>query len=513
MTKAGIAAPKQHVLRQCVEKHKARLLSEFARARVRAGVPSVEAWKDKINACTANALNGIEQDSGVSAVRRPRWVRVNSLRTNLQAELDSGAFQGWDRVEDITDLVPLLGTASHRYFLDRDILNLLVVTPNFDLTTYESYRCGKIILQDKASCFPATLLNLTLEDGDVMDTCAAPGNKTTHLAALMQTSRAKARGDARKVPKQSIYAVERDSERSGTLQNMVKVAGAAETVQCVCKQDFTKLDPKDARWKNVGALLLDPSCSGSGIVGRDEEDDETTPMIVLPRRASEIAKQEASASAKSRRKRKRGEGTCEPTQSDGLTTQNAVLANLTETRPASEPPESFLKPMARLKALSNFQVSVILHAFSFPYARKVIYSTCSIHAEENEHVLVRALQSDLAQERGWRVLRREEQVLEMKRWKLRGDADAIRNSCNESEVIMNDEWVQQVVEACLRCRKGTRDGTTGFFLVGFVRDGEAISYNKSGIRHPRPFHTINASVERETHASSDETDWEGLSET
>ena len=48
------------------------------------------------------------------------------------------------------------------------------------------YKTGKIILQDKASCFPAIVLAPpSSERAVVIDATAAPGNKTSHLSALM----------------------------------------------------------------------------------------------------------------------------------------------------------------------------------------------------------------------------------------------------------------------------------------------------------------------------------------
>lgn len=41
-----------------------------------------------------------------------------------------------------------------------------------------------LMLHLQASCFPAFLLSPT-QGSHVIDTCAAPGNKTSHLASIM----------------------------------------------------------------------------------------------------------------------------------------------------------------------------------------------------------------------------------------------------------------------------------------------------------------------------------------
>lgn len=45
----------------------------------------------------------------------------------------------------------------------------------------------------------------------------------------------------------------------------------------------------------------------------------------------------------------------------------------------------------RLKSLSSFQAMILKHALSFPKAKRVVYSTCSIHKEENEQVTLEIL--------------------------------------------------------------------------------------------------------------------------
>jgi len=42
---------------------------------------------------------------------------------------------------------------------------------------------------------------------------------------------------------------------------------------------------------------------------------------------------------------------------------------------------------SRLKSLSAFQAMIVRHAMSFPSVHRIVYSTCSIHEQENEQVV------------------------------------------------------------------------------------------------------------------------------
>lgn len=53
------------------------------------------------------------------------------------------------------------------------------------LHTDMSLSAGALVLQGKSSCMPAAALD-PAPGWTVVDCCAAPGNKTTHLAARMQ---------------------------------------------------------------------------------------------------------------------------------------------------------------------------------------------------------------------------------------------------------------------------------------------------------------------------------------
>jgi len=59
----------------------------------------------------------------------------------------------------------------------------------------------------------------------------------------------------------SVTAVERDVRRSQLLRRTLQRCGAGN-VQ-VLRQDFLQLDP--AQFDHVEYILVDPSCSGSGV--------------------------------------------------------------------------------------------------------------------------------------------------------------------------------------------------------------------------------------------------------
>ncbi|KAJ3560640.1 hypothetical protein NPX13_g9236 [Xylaria arbuscula] len=438
LSRKGIALPASHGLRAAIERHKARLTSELTRARLRRKAASIDALRELV---TVESLG----ESGLY----PRWVRVNTLKATLQEQLDT-TFKDFTRVASVRDVITGPTTGKLLY-VDEHVPNLLALWPTFEITKTQAYTSGCIILQDKASCFPAYLLDPRPEDGDVIDSCSAPGNKTTHAAAIVKSRLSESKGRTRKV-----YAFEKDKHRARTLDKMVNLAGAQEMTQISPGQDFLKVDPNAPLYANVGALLLDPSCSGSGIVGRD-----AMPTIHLPEQpgtakissTTNNTRKSAPPPDNKNRKRKREED--DNNADEGREKRVLIDDDGQELEVSSE---KELK--ARLEALSSFQLTLLLHAFSFPAAQRVTYSTCSVHAEENEHVVLKALQSDIAVQRGWKVMKREQQVEGMRAWPVRGSLEASQGD-------------QEVAEACIRSYKDDGRGVMGFFVAGFVRDPAA----------------------------------------
>jgi putative methyltransferase len=157
---------------------------------------------------------------------------------------------------------------------------------------------------------------------------------------------------------------------------------------------------------------------------------------------------------------------------------------------------------ARLAALSSFQHTLLVHALRFPAARRVTYSTCSVHAEENEHVVLRALQSEVARERGWRILTRSEQVEGMKRWPVRGRV----------EFCGGQEGAEAVAEGCIRAHKGDGHRVMGFFVAALVRDERGIA-ERGGIKGgpgAGPMSHVATDDCRAGTQESGESDWGGF---
>ncbi|XP_015736354.1 probable 28S rRNA (cytosine-C(5))-methyltransferase [Coturnix japonica] len=278
-------------------RHRARLEAELARLKVRRGVSSNE------------QLLQPESGTGPEAPQVPRYVRVNVLKTRVDDVVEFFKRQGFAFLGTAGSVEDLKSLSGKKFLLDLHLPELLVFPPQTDFHDNRLYTSGHIILQDKASCLPAFLLSPSA-GSHVIDACAAPGNKTSHLAAILQN-------------KGCIFAFDVDTKRLATMNTMLTRAGV--TSFKLAQQDFLTVDPHDPKYSKVKYILLDPSCSGSGMVAR------------LP---------------------------------------------LEEAAPSAE----------RLQALSGFQRRILSHALRFPAVQRLVYSTCSVHREENEDVVHAVLQ-------------------------------------------------------------------------------------------------------------------------
>ncbi|XP_015437029.1 PREDICTED: probable 28S rRNA (cytosine-C(5))-methyltransferase [Dufourea novaeangliae] len=188
------------------------------------------------------------------AVRKPRYVRVNTLLLPLNKALSYFKEEGWLLLPKCLNytahLTAVKNLTKPKFIQDFHVPELLVFPPNTTFHDHSGYQNGEIILQDKASCLPAQLLN-PKPGSVVLDMCAAPGMKSSHIAALMKNHG-------------KIYAVEIDKRRYTTLCEQIKLTSAS----CVntLNEDALTLEGKD--YSNVEYILVDPTCSGSGMLDR-----------------------------------------------------------------------------------------------------------------------------------------------------------------------------------------------------------------------------------------------------
>ena len=120
----------------------------------------------------------------------------------------------------------------------------IVVDGPFDALAHPGYAAGAFTPQSRASQLVARAL-APLPGERVLDLCAAPGGKTTHLAALMEGT-----GE--------VVAVERHPQRARALQaTAARMRAANVTVVTADANDYDGAGRFDR-------VLLDPPCSGLG---------------------------------------------------------------------------------------------------------------------------------------------------------------------------------------------------------------------------------------------------------
>lgn len=345
------------------------------------------------------------------AVQHPRTARVNTLKCSVQEALEAlsgaaplhgssasrrAAGKGTKRTSsDAADGVEegrsrkrqKLCSAAGAGTVDTLLPDLLVFPVGVDLHAHPLVKYGRLVLQSKASCMPAHALKPT-PGWTVVDCCAAPGNKTTHLAALMRNQG-------------TIYAYDKDPRRLERLKQNAALTGAT----CISAQlqDFLSINPASPDFADVKGVLLDPSCSGSGtVVSRKDH--------LLPSHNSfEEGKPEAqqlqhpSQDASDSHAPAGGDdavriAACRDTKVVDAA-QHPPAAAAAELPDSASGAEYFTDD--RIEQLARFQEAALRHALRFPALRRLVYSTCSVHVRENEEV-VRAVMPE-AQELGFQL--------------------------------------------------------------------------------------------------------------
>ncbi|KAA3671298.1 25S rRNA (cytosine2278-C5)-methyltransferase [Paragonimus westermani] len=140
-------------------------------------------------------------------VNLPCYARVNGLHSHLELIRPELLAQGYEEVQyDRTKisyrrfLKQVRKLQANQFLLDYHLPDdLLVFPPGTCLLKLPSFISHGLLIQDKASCIPTEIL-LSNPDGDVIDACAAPGNKTLQLIPMLSS-------------KATLFAIDRDPSR------------------------------------------------------------------------------------------------------------------------------------------------------------------------------------------------------------------------------------------------------------------------------------------------------------
>ena len=184
-----------------------------------------------------------------------RYVRVNLLKTTLDLVLTHFKREGLT-LKDTPDAYDefckeVVNLKEDEFMIDFHLKDyLLIFPPKTQFYDYPLYLDGSLVLQDKASCLTVAALNPT-PGKIILDACAAPGMKTSQALAMVQ-------------PEGKVIAIERNAKRYKVLNELLqKHSEWSEDAIETKNADFLQLNPED--FSNVEYLIVDPTCSGSGL--------------------------------------------------------------------------------------------------------------------------------------------------------------------------------------------------------------------------------------------------------
>jgi 16S rRNA (cytosine967-C5)-methyltransferase len=261
---------------------------ELAKARGRGGHGLVNAVLRRASREGAPLLGALGEASPADAAiahSHPAWIaelwwealgpedaRALMARDNEPSEL---TLRANTLIGDAASLAESLPVRTRR---DERLREALTVEGPFDAHASPQWKQGAFVAQSRAAMLVAHAL-APAPGEHVLDLCAAPGNKTTHLAALME-------GQG------TVVAVEAHARRAAALERTARRLGASNVT--VVAGDAR--EPR--RGESYDRVLVDPPCSGLGTLqARADLRWRVTPGAIAALRDDQFRILEAGAQA------------------------------------------------------------------------------------------------------------------------------------------------------------------------------------------------------------------------
>lgn len=184
--------------------------------------------------------------------KRPVTLRVNTLKASIE------------KVEEELKRLEIefeKASFSNNAFIIKNVKEK-------EIEELDIYKNGEIYLQSLSSMLPPIILD-PKEDEDILDMAAAPGGKTTQIAAITDN-------------KAHITACEMNSIRLERLKYNIEKQGATSVY--VMQQDSRNIND----FFSFDRILLDAPCSGSGTLNINDNDLEKTFTPKLVEKSSKV---------------------------------------------------------------------------------------------------------------------------------------------------------------------------------------------------------------------------------
>ncbi|WP_342525869.1 16S rRNA (cytosine(967)-C(5))-methyltransferase RsmB [Chryseomicrobium sp. FSL W7-1435] len=222
------------------------LVNGVLRAFLRQGAPSFETIKDPLQRLSIETshpewmlsrwietygFEKAEQIARQNNVAPPQTIRVNTTKLTVSEAIEALEKEG--------------------FTVRKGILPESLHVANKTAATSALFEAGQITIQDESSMMPAHALNLSL-DMTVLDMCAAPGGKTTHIAQLLKDT-----GEitALDIHEHKMKFIHQNAERLGFTRITTVAADAREASEVFDGKQFDR-------------ILVDAPCSGYGVIRR-----------------------------------------------------------------------------------------------------------------------------------------------------------------------------------------------------------------------------------------------------